>query len=659
MIVLSIRRLITFKLYLHCVFGLVILIMSKPAQAQKMPPSLEASAAEPIIYVGKKQTDPRFHHGGLRHAVGVHRYQAFRANREHPSENGSRTGWTYSHQPYLCYWNDQFYLQYLSNQFTEHLTPGRTMLMTSKNGRDWLNPDIIFPEYELPEIEYTDSESGKVYTLPAGTKSVMHQRMGFYITSDDRLLTLAFYSYCPTSRIGPNKGQGLGRVVREIYKDGTYGPIYFIRYNRHAGWNETNTSFPFYNQSTDKGFINACEELLKNKLITLQWWEEDRAEDGFYTITPGELEPKAFNFYRRPDGVIVGIWKHQITALSDDEGNSWTDFALSKSLMTCGAKTWGQQTEDGKYALVYNHSATRRNRFPMVVMTSEDGHQFDNMLCLHGEVPPSRYYGWAKNYGPQYIRGIIEGNGDPPGHHMWNTYSMSKEDIWVTRTRLPISGVVEKHVNQNFDNLYAESELEWWNFHIPKWAPIDIRTIPGTKNHVLQLVDEEPYDYACAERHFPPSSKAVVEFSIFLKDIGKDILEFELHDENDQRALRLRFDPKLEGLNLDLGSVEPAPVPFKMNTWYQVKIVFDCEKDLYDLWLNGDKVRENIEFDIDASSLERMVFRTGSWRSDVRQFILNGQPHGPGMDTENLAGAGEKVAKSVFWLDNVKTNDNK
>jgi hypothetical protein len=303
----------TKMLKVKSIFVISLLLFFSSIFAQKMPPSLEESAKEPIKYVGKQQTDKRYHHGGLRHAVGVHRYQALRANRKNPPEVGSRTGWTYNHQPYLCYWNDQFYLQYLSNQYTEHLTPGRTMLSISKDGRDWLNPEIIFPEYPLPEITYQDAESGKSYLLTEGTIAVMHQRMGFYITSDDRLLTLAFYSYCPTSRIGPNKGQGLGRVVREIYKNGTYGPIYFIRYNRHAGWNEDNTNFPFYKDCPDAGFINACDELLANKLVTLQWWEEDRATDGFYTIRPGQYEPKAFNYFRRPDGIITGIWKHQIS----------------------------------------------------------------------------------------------------------------------------------------------------------------------------------------------------------------------------------------------------------------------------------------------------------------------------------------------------------
>lgn len=69
------------------------------------------------------------------------------------------------------------------------------------------------------------------------------------VTSQGRLLTFGFYSFSPSSKFGPNNGQGLGRVVREIQADGTYGPIYFIRYNRHAGWNESNTRYPCYRQS--------------------------------------------------------------------------------------------------------------------------------------------------------------------------------------------------------------------------------------------------------------------------------------------------------------------------------------------------------------------------------------------------------------------------
>ena len=189
--------------------------------------------------------------------------------------------------------------------------------------------------------------------------------------------------------------------MREIYKNGKLGPIYFIRYNRHAGWNETNTRYPFYTQSKAKNFVAACDALLKDKLMTLPWWEEDRATDGFFTIELNGAEPKAFSFCHRPDGAVLGVWKAQLAALSSDDGKTWTKLAKCPTIMECNAKTWVQRTDDGRYALVYNHSATRRNRFPMVVMTSDDCHEFDNMLCLHGEVSPLRYQGMHKNLGPQ------------------------------------------------------------------------------------------------------------------------------------------------------------------------------------------------------------------------------------------------------------------
>lgn len=156
----------------------------------------------------------------MRSAVGVHRYQAFRANREHPPEAGSAVGWTYNHQPYLAYWNAKFYLQYLSNEKAEHLPPGRTLILTSEDGRRWTRPEVVFPEYALPAFTFKDPETGRSYDIPAGTKSVMHQRMGFYVTRDGRLLTFGFYSFCPSPKFGPNNGQGFGRVVREIHGRG-------------------------------------------------------------------------------------------------------------------------------------------------------------------------------------------------------------------------------------------------------------------------------------------------------------------------------------------------------------------------------------------------------------------------------------------------------
>jgi len=365
--------------------------------------------------------------------VGAHHYQAFRANRINPSEPGD-TGWTYNHQPYLTYWNNRFYFQYLSTFVDEHNPPGRTLMMTSNDARRWSNPVEVFPIYSLPETNI----KGEIY-IPAGHTSVMHQRMGFYVAPNARLLTFGFYGFTPSTHHSPNTGNGLGRVVSEVYKNGSLGPIYFIRYNRHAGFNEHNTNYPLYKSSPDKGFVEACEAILADKLMSLQWWEEDRGKDGFYVIDPGDVTNafnfhvgmttsrgpgKAFVFYRRPDNITVGIWKNMWTGLSADSGKTWKPLAKSTTLMAIGSKTWGQRTKDGRYVLVYNHSPIRGNRFPMALMAGEDGHEFDNLLCLQGEVPIRRYEGLHKPWGSQYIRGIMPGNGDPPGDYLWNVYSM-------------------------------------------------------------------------------------------------------------------------------------------------------------------------------------------------------------------------------------------
>jgi len=635
-------------------FRLVVLFAlypAMPALGAKQPPPIKDCIREPIRYVGTIQPDKRFYDGRLRHAVGVHLYQAFRANRTNPSEGGI-IGWTYSHQPYLAYWRGKFYLQYLSNLKEEHNPPGRTLLMTSKDGRLWSNPRVIFPKYVLPAIKRRFDEIGYV-DIPEGMFSVMHQRMGFYIAPNGRLLTLAFYSFSLTPRQSPQEGQGLGRVVREIYPDGSLGPIYFIRYNRHAGWNETNTRYPFYKRSPDKGFVEACDALLKDKLKTLQWWEEDRAADGFYPIDPelmAEVAPEAPCFCHRPDGVVLGIWKRRWAALSPDEGRTWTKFGRCRTLMTCGAKVWVQQTEDGKYALVYNHSATRQNRFPMVVMTSEDCHSFDNMLALDGEVPPMRYQGLHKNIGPQYIRGIAEGNGDPPGRHMWNTFSVNKEDIWVSRTHVPITDKVREHINQDFENVSSIAELELWNLYIPKWAPISIVEDPADGK---ELRDEEPYDYARAERIFPESRKVTVSFRIFVEKVGQGVLDFEVQDGSGHRPMRLRFDD--QWLSMDRGKTEPHPVRINTGRWINIRLILDCEDSSYSLAVDGKVVKDDIEFAEDVKSLERLVFRTGPWRGDVRSFIVDGEPGAKGLYLEDLAGADQKAPLSVYLIDDVKT----
>ena len=140
-----------------------------------------------------------------------------------------------------------FYLEYLSNPVGEHIAPGQTLLQTSKDGYNWSVPVVIFPPYKIPDGFV---KAGKTDTAK-NSYAVMHQRFGFYTSKTKRLFALAYYGIALAKGDDPNDGNGIGRVIREIKADGSFGPIYFLRYNH--SFNEKNTSYPFYKSSTDKG----------------------------------------------------------------------------------------------------------------------------------------------------------------------------------------------------------------------------------------------------------------------------------------------------------------------------------------------------------------------------------------------------------------------
>ena len=166
------------------------------------------------------------------------------------------------------------------------------------------------------------------------------------------LLALSFYGKSPS----PNEGDGIGRAVREINADGTFGPIHFIRLNAKTAFPAFKPPYPLYTASPDKGFIAACDALLANKLMTAQWWEEEQHDDsGFYRV-----RGKALSYVTRPDGSTLGIWKNRLVSVTTDKGGSWTPTVFAGNMPNNGSKYWLQRTADDRYGLVLN--PTNRNR---------------------------------------------------------------------------------------------------------------------------------------------------------------------------------------------------------------------------------------------------------------------------------------------------------
>ncbi len=592
------------------------------------------SPAEPVRYIGGVTIDPSVHEGRLRWAVGVENIQVTRANRFNDQINAD-SGWTYNHAPFLAYWNNNFYLSYLSNPVDEHIAPGQTLLVSSKDGRHWDTPRILFPPYQAPPgVKIPEGYDGYM----------MHQRMGFYVAPNDRLLALAFYGHTEN----PFQKGGIGRVVREIYKDGSWGPVYFIKYETHASWNESNTSYPFYTRSQDTGFVNACNALLNNRLMTLQWKDEDNENEKMFRNNIENDRLSAFSYFRRKDGKLVGLWKKSKAAISGDGGYTFSEPVKVPTLLMSGGKNWGQNTEDGRTAMVYNPIESSEYRYPLIAVTSDDGIIFDNMVLVQGEVPPRRFYGRWKDFGPCYTRGIMEGNGNPPGNDMWLVYSMNKEDMWISRVPLPVKHAVAGPVNDRFDNLSAGEAIPEWIIHSPAWAPVSVSAFPSPANKSLRLQDEDPYDYARAIRVFEESTQAVLSFRVFPEQNNHGECSIDITDQYGNRPVRIVFDNQGR-ITANNGSRQIVVGDYTPGKWYDVSIEINASPyGSFDLTLNDRKVVKGAQLAEAVKSVERLSFRTGPYRDLPHRTTPNETPEPP------LPGADQKVPKAVFYIDDVK-----
>ena len=586
----------------------------------------------PLQYVGEpKVADSDQHDGQLRPVVGVDNFQILRANRTHPPED-DQAGNTYNHAPMLAYWNNHFYVEYLAQEWQEHGGRTQTYLTSSEDGKHWTAPRLIFPAIEHRPGAFT----------------IAHQRMGFYQAPDGKLLALAYYGIPLEPGGGPNKGNGLGRAVREIRQDGSVGPIYFIRYMPHAGYPQAKvTWYPFYQKSPDKAFVAACDALLANRLMTQQWWEEDQSQDGFFALgadTIINFEPKALSFFHRKDSTVVGLWKGAWAALSQDEGNSWSKPVIIKSKPEGSAKEWGQRTDDGRYAIVYNPQGGDP-RLPLALITSNDGITFDSLRYVHGDVPELRYTGTFKDVGAEYVRGIAEGNGNPPGNDLWVVYSVNKEDIWISRVPIPARESVSGEVREDFENTTTGEVPDGWNVYKPYWATVE--TAEENGNHYLHLRNEEPYDYAKLVKVFPESKKLSVTFTLL--DFRDGHLEIDVQDRYGHRPIRLGDFVSWNFLTATEGPVLRHLKRLENGQEYRFRLEVDVDQQQYDLYLNDEALLQAAPFREPVESLERLEFRTGAYRQRNKHRYDLLAPKDDG-----LPGADEKHHRiSDYKIDNI------
>ena len=605
---------------------------------------------EPVRYIGKVKTSNSdykngYHDGQMRPAIGVQSYQILRANRTHP-EWSDGLGWTYNHAPMLAYFNGQFYCEYLTNPTGEHIPPGVTMLTHSADGKNWTKPVVLFPIY------FTANEDATIVF------KYMHQRMGFYVAPNGRFLAMAYY--------GPNDGYGIGRVVREIYADDSFGPIYFIRVNDN--W-KGQVNYPQYNSSPDKGFVEACDAFLSDKIRRIQWWEEDYlAKDAadFYRVPlivdRGQKKPgQAFCFYTRPDGTVVGFFKNRWVTITKDQGQTWSQPVRCETLTYSGAKIWAQKLDNGQFALVYNPTDSLA-RHPLCIATSNDGITFDNLINVHGEVPPKRFWGREKRPGPQYVRGIIEGNGNPPGDYLWVVYSVNKEDIWISRIPVPVKWEVDGPIRDDFsrpapsaaEGMEMGGVIKYWNIYTPKWCPVEIIDFPSKNEKSLMLKDFDPYDYAKAVRVFQKANQQTLSFKLYIES-SSQILDMEIVSAKGDRLVQSQIDTNQKFLVKNGKGDYSSVAVLDSGKWHGFEIKLDAKKRQFSINLDGKQTMQQWGFSCEQGEPERIIFRTGPYRltDDVQEY-KSGDEFKPGWDEP---GADEKVKEAIYYIKDFRAED--
>lgn len=593
----------------------------------------------------KDKADVRFQDGALRHAIGTHCFQVMRAT-QNAETSTDGYGWSYNHAAMIVYWNNRFYIDYLSGPVSEHLAPSQTLIAWSENGARWSKPVVLFPPMEAPSAPYCGPNADEL--TKETVSCVMHQRVSFYVTKDDRLLATAFYGIAPNHGIAPNNGYGVGRVVREIYRDNSFSDIYFLRLNEAGGYNRENCDmFPIFRESVDEGFLAACKELLADHLFTQQMWEEERLNTEWFT-QPGA---EALSYYTLPNGDILGFYKNSIVTKSTDGGQTWSEKETDYSIETATGKVWAQKTSDGRYSLCYNPTTDSAHRWPIAVITGDNGEDFDNLLAITPEVSPHKYAGLYKNLGAQYIRGICEHNPKPADGNLWLAYTVNKEDVWASCTPVPVNGISSDYIKTNFNEMEIGPFVNGWNIYSPLWSPVDITESPTERGkHVLHLADADPYDRGRAMRVFKQSEQVKIQTKVYIDaQHEKSNFTIEVMEGHGNVPVRFYFTGKGEIVVKNGGRYSPFG-NYQTKEWINITITINCLTNIFTIKLKqGIAERtKNFRFSASVYTVERILFAS----KDILPFNTV-EDCGKWGDLGNLESADKKLPESNFYINSL------
>ena len=560
-----------------------------------MPSTPDVTPSDIIVIEGPEQATiepvPDLADAGLQPVVGAQAWQVFRATRAVP-EQADGKGWTYNHHVDIAEWKGRYYVGWNSCEKDEDVWPSRELYSTSTDGAAWDSPRELFPQ-------------GQSICL----------RMYFYHAPNGQMLAIAGLRTSLEEVEEETKGS---LIVRQIRPDHALGPVYLLQ---RVG--QAKSDLPAFDSAPDLAFIEACRHLLGNTVFLeqqdlgtllqdrrMKWHDPANWPGG---KVPGDSDKwrsgKAFSFFKRPGGLRIGISKMGFTTCTADDGKSWSRPEVPPTLVTGKAKVWAQRTADGRYALAYN--PTTRTRYPLIVVAGDDGVHFSGMRVVQGELPLQRYEGRFRSVGPQYTRGISEWSSDGSinDNALWLVYSMSKEDIWVSRVPLPIVPDATAAVHDDFSKLPAGQRIADWNTYRPRWA--DIRVA----DNAMQLANRDPYDYAVATRSFAASRIAEIELTLTADQCDRGRLEIDVNaPAGGACPVRLALDS--HGQLTAAGRGEATVLgSYAAGRPLTLAIRVDAQRHVFSVLVDGQLKLDATPFAEPANQVQRVTLRTGAYRN--------------------------------------------
>lgn len=217
---------------------------------------------------------------------------------------------------------------------------------------------------------------------------------------------------------------------------------------------------------------------------------------------------------------------------------------------------------------------------------------------------------------------------------MWLAYSVNKEDMWISKIPVPITGIETNGICEDFSALTPGGEITGWTVYSPLWAPVAVENESG--KNILTLSDTDPYDRAKAERTIPEAQAGSFSVRVRIDAIGEGNtpMRIELQDRKGAVPAAVTFGADRQ-LRIRGGGVYASLCSFEFGQWYDLTVAYDCVLNRFTVAVSADGkelARKEMPFAESVSTVERVLFTTKannnpqSVESDGKDLSIGDQP---------------------------------